>query len=382
MSDTWSGNPRARSVLRGALLVLLLSVSVLQRLGVGSTDFTVTALIAMYLLLAVAVLSSALVVSATRLALYMAALAVALSSLMLNEQRSSFPSFLLLVVVYAPFMFELRRGCIGAADGAWICKKVHPRSRARPARNCSVCWAIRDPRRVAVPLHRPHPSGPPWGWVFNTVIPVGGFIKLNGFFFQAAVGLFVVHGSGLDLGKRLQAPDRAARELCARAIAHLLGHRHIGAADRRLLSARKKNGAAAGALLCMGGAVFALLDEQLNLSYTLSRIGEFDSTRSSGYIRYVAPARLLSELFKSRVLVGVARSRPGHDLPHRARIRVSRSHLGQAVVRVWVAWVCDHHDLVRGSAAPSTPANPIACEPVLGLADHGWPTCCRPNKTS
>ena len=41
--------------------------------------------------------------------------------------------------------------------------------------------------------------------------------------------------------------------------------------------------------------VFWLFGDALNLSFTLGRVGEFNAESSSGYIRYVAPMRLVSE---------------------------------------------------------------------------------------
>ncbi len=51
----------------------------------------------------------------------------------------------------------------------------------------------------------------------------------------------------------------------------------------------------ARAALALGAAalVLWLFGDALNLSFTLSRAGEFDSERSSGYIRYIAPLHLL-----------------------------------------------------------------------------------------
>jgi len=48
-----------------------------------------------------------------------------------------------------------------------------------------------------------------------------------------------------------------------------------------------------------GALIYAVFDDALNLSFTLGRLGEFNSDRSSGYIRYIAPGRLLAELFAS-----------------------------------------------------------------------------------
>ncbi len=53
------------------------------------------------------------------------------------------------------------------------------------------------------------------------------------------------------------------------------------------------------ALLLGAAAAFAFytLGDALNLSFTLDRLGEFDSERSSAYIRYIAPLRLIRDSF-------------------------------------------------------------------------------------
>jgi O-antigen ligase len=51
------------------------------------------------------------------------------------------------------------------------------------------------------------------------------------------------------------------------------------------------------ALGCAASVVLLLLGNVLNLSFTLGRIDEFGSERSSAYIRYIAPLRLVTETF-------------------------------------------------------------------------------------
>jgi hypothetical protein len=60
-----------------------------------------------------------------------------------------------------------------------------------------------------------------------------------------------------------------------------------------------------------GLVVFLLFGDALNLSFTLGRIGEFSSEQSSGYIRYVAPMRLVSELIDSDPLSALFGHGPG-----------------------------------------------------------------------
>ena len=60
-----------------------------------------------------------------------------------------------------------------------------------------------------------------------------------------------------------------------------------------------------------GVLVYVLFGDALNLSFTVSRLGEFNSERSSGYIRYVAPMRLIGELIDSDTWTALLGHGPG-----------------------------------------------------------------------
>jgi hypothetical protein len=45
-----------------------------------------------------------------------------------------------------------------------------------------------------------------------------------------------------------------------------------------------------------GAALFFVLQEPLNLSFTVARLAEFGSVSSSAYIRYIAPGRLIADV--------------------------------------------------------------------------------------
>lgn len=301
MTEAWAENPRARRALRGALLLVLISVTLLQRLGIGSGDFSVSpGLIAIYVLLAVATLGGALLLSASRLALFFGAIAVALASLILNENRASFPSFLLLVTIYVPFVFELRPGSLSASDGDFALRHFSNLSFA--------CAVVGIAQFVAQFLIHGEwlfdyttliPASLRGSGTFNTVIPVGSFYKCNGFFFREPSGFSFFMALGVIAESVTR--RRVARLACY-ALALLLTYSGTGILVLLIGACYplgRKTLLRLGSVVLVGCVLFALLDDTLNLTYTLSRVGEFDSTRSSGYIRYIAPGRLLSELFGS-----------------------------------------------------------------------------------
>jgi len=130
---------------------------------------------------------------------------------------------------------------------------------------------------------------------FNTVIPVGGHFKSNGFFFREPSGFSFLMALALVmecLGRR-----RAPR-VAVFGLALLLTYSGTGLLALligALVPLRRKTLGRLALLAAIGAVAFWLLDDALNLSFTLRRLDEFGSERSSGYIRYIAPGRLLAE---------------------------------------------------------------------------------------
>lgn len=296
--------------LRSAISVALLSTTVLQSVGINFGSYSLNAaLLGMYGCLGVAALSGALVLSRRRLAGYAACITLALASLLVNANfaqvdRSSLSSYLLLVVMYLPFIFTLssERGRPNPWGGSGGCV---PTAR----------WALRHFSDIALfcagagilqffaqfvlhadwlfnfSAHLPPFLRGPEG--YNTVIPVGSWFKSNGFFFREPSGFSFIMALALvaewELGKRWVRIGAFALGLLltysgtgilALLIAMLfpLGWRTL----QRFL------------LLALGGAALLLaFGDALNLSFTLDRIQEFGSERSSAYIRYVAPMRMV-----------------------------------------------------------------------------------------
>jgi hypothetical protein len=293
----------ARKAMRFAMVALLVSTTVLQRIGVGSDNFSVSpALVAIYLVLGVGAVGGNLVISATRVALYLLAIGVALVSALLNEDRSSFPSLLLLVVMYLPFIFFMEPGSLAVRDGDWLMRQF--------LNLMFLCagvgilqffaqfaihgeWLFDYPTLI--------PAGLRGGGVFNPVIPVGSFNKSNGFFFREPSSFSFLMALAV-IGESVTR-KRVFRIACC-ALALLLTYSGTGILVLLIGASYplgRKTLLRLGVIACVGAVIFALFDDALNLSYTVSRFGEFsaDSSRSSGYIRYIAPGRLLGEMFFS-----------------------------------------------------------------------------------
>ncbi len=294
-------NARAQFAMRGAMLMLLVSATLLQRFGVGVGEFSITpALVAIYVVLGVAAVCGALAISTTRLLLYFGLVVVGVASAMCNDQRASFPSLLLLCAMYFPFLFGLKPHTLADDDARWMMDRFLGLT--------FFCALVGSAQFFAqFVIHGEWlfnftaliPQSFRNNGVFNTVIPIGSFYKSNGFFFLEPSGFSLLMGLGLISES---VTERRPLRLASYALALLVTYSGTGILALLIGASYplgRKTLLRLGALACVGGLIYLVFDDALNLSLTLARLGEFNSDRSSGYIRYIAPGRLLRELFTS-----------------------------------------------------------------------------------
>jgi hypothetical protein len=298
---TSTRNDAQRRVLRVATVLLLLSVTVLERFGLTAGAVSISAaMLAIYPFLLTMGLAGQLVLSLERTLLYGSCMAVALSSLISNEQSASFSSFALLAAMYLPFVFVLREGALADDDASWIY--------ARFLDICGICaiagiaqfalqfvvhahWLFDYSSYIPAPLRM--------NGIFNTVIPVGSFNKSNGFFFREPSGFSYLMALGL-IAETVS--HKRPWRVALLGMALLLTYSGTGILALLLASLHPfgvKTVLRLTGVVVVGALVFWLLGDALNLSFTLGRVNEFssDSSQSSGYIRYVAPGRLVGETF-------------------------------------------------------------------------------------
>jgi hypothetical protein len=290
-----AGDRLAPRLFELAFVALVLSTTVLERFGLNFGSYSCNAaLFAMYAFLGVAGVRGALTVSPARLTLYGACMTVALASAMLNERASSLSSVALLAVMYLPFVFVLAPGSdLGPErarrvflDVAFACA-IAGILQFYAQRFVHADWLFDFTPRI--PTFLRGPSG------YNTVIPVAGSFKSNGFFFREPSGASFV--LALALMMEVLGPRRLAR-VAALGLALLLTYSGTGLLALAIglaVPMTGRNLVRVALVLGVGACLFLLLEEPLNLSFTLARLDEFGSERSSAYIRYVAPARLLTE---------------------------------------------------------------------------------------
>jgi hypothetical protein len=299
-SATMAAGMRGRAidgaaVTRAAWVGLLVAVVVLQRFGINFGSYSLNAgLPAVYALLVIAALSGMLVVSPVRLALFAGGCSLALLSVLANDSSTSGSSLLLLLAIYLPFVFVLTPGC--GVDREWV-----RRTFSNLAFACAVMgiaqfyaqfvlhadWLFDFTRFVPEALRGPQG--------FNTAIPVGGLYKSNGFFFREPSGFSFMMALGMMT--ECLSHRRAVRIGCF-GLALLLSYSGTGLLALIigvLLPPSRKTLTRAAIALGLAALVFWLLGDALNLSFTVSRATEFDSDRSSGYIRYIAPLHLVAD---------------------------------------------------------------------------------------
>ncbi len=293
--------PRARALLRSSLVFVLLSATILERFGFSSGAASINlALVAGYAFVAAAAIAGALSLSFERCLLFGLCLSVALTSLLFNESASSPTSLLYIAAMYLPFTLVLKPGSLAADDASWVMQKF-----LDLALFCALAGIAQFAAQAVVHadwLFDFTPYIPPklraLG-TFNTVIPMGSFNKSNGFFFREPSGFSYLMALGViaeGFGQR-----RRGRMACL-GLALLLTYSGTGILALLLGLLHPlgpKTLLRLGTLLVVGAVVFWLLGDALNLSFTLGRVNEFNSTYSSGYMRYVAPFRLVSELIDS-----------------------------------------------------------------------------------
>ena len=301
MTTLQAAAPSGRKLLRIGALSLIVSATLLQRFGVNAGELsTSAAMLGVYVFLLFAGLAGALTLSGERALLFGVCLSVALISLLLNETGSSTSSLLLLAAMYLPFVFVLRPRSLDEADSAWMLARFLDLTLA-----CALIGICQFALQTVIHADwlfdfTPYiPEKLRAAGTFNTVISMGSFNKSNGFFFREPSGFSYL--MALALVAEWTTRKRSYRLSCL-CLALLLTYSGTGILALLLATLHPLGPKTLLRLLVLGvlgGLVFWVLGDALNLSFTLDRVGEFNSTHSSAYMRYVAPLRLVIESIES-----------------------------------------------------------------------------------
>jgi len=286
-------------VARRVLIFAVLSITLFSRFGLRVGGHAVdTSLIALYLLLATLLWRGWARFEPIGFMLYAGGLCLAILSLLVNKTFGIAPasvgSLVLLLVIYLPFAFSMRLPGEPADAWRWTLGMF-----SHVALLCAVAgiaqfyaqFFIREPWLFdfthLLPWHLQGPGG------YNTVIVVGDLHKSNGFFLREPSHFSFL--MALALIAELQLARRPLR-LVAFALALLLTYSGTGLLALGLglmFPLGRRTLVQLLVLSVVGFIAFGLLGDTLNLSFTLNRAQEFGSERSSAYIRYIAPMRVL-----------------------------------------------------------------------------------------
>ena len=294
--------------LKLAFAAALLALTVLDRFGLRVTDsFSLSpTLLALYGLVVAMLLTRSLRVDRRALLLVIAALGVAGLSFVVNDawsdQQFTSPSSLaLLAVLYLPLALTLNpalatalrwrrlmRGFLGVATLCAVAGIVQ--FYAQYAFHASWLFDYREQIPAVI-----RGSG-----IYNTVNPVGALIKSNGFFLREASGFSALMALALLCELSL-----FRRKLCMAlfVLGMLLSYSGSGPlvlAVALLFPLSLKTVLRVAAVVCVGAVFLLLFGDALNLSYTVGRVGEFGSTQSSAYCRFIAPAQLVADQLDSQ----------------------------------------------------------------------------------
>lgn len=298
------------TIVPAAFIFLVLGCTVLQRFGITLGGSSLNAAhFGAYALLAAALFSGRLALNAARLVVFFALLSLAGLSWVVNETwgahgSSSPTSFVLLVLMYLPFIFMVRPAAAAAAAGGgtdidsdWILRVF-----AGVGLFCAIAGITQFLAQFVISapwLFDFTPYLPPLlrsSGGYNTVIPAGGgLFKSNGFLFKepSLFSLAMAFALLVEIGRFRRWLRMGV--LVAALLLTYSGSGLLVLAVGLLFPLRVRTFVRLGAVALVGGLLALALWDALNLGFTLGRLEEFGQPRSSAHMRYVAPIQLIAD---------------------------------------------------------------------------------------
>ena len=285
-------------LLKAAILLSFLALTVFDRFGlrlIESYPIHPT-LIAIYALVVAMVMAGAAELNPRAALAYFAVVTVAALSFLLNAtfgrgEYVSIGSLLLVIVLYAPFVITLRPGAVAPALWRWIVKTyiafalflaVAGIAQFSAQFVFNPAWLFDFTPLIPIPIRGSE--------VWNTVNEAGNWIKSNGFFLREASGL------SFEMAFALLCELSLARRKWVMAILGMAlvltysGSGLLALGVGLLFPLGRRSLAQLMACAVLAVLLFLILGETLNLSYTVDRVDEYKSEKSSAYCRFVQPA--------------------------------------------------------------------------------------------
>jgi hypothetical protein len=306
-------------LLKAAIVFAVLALLILDRFGLRLTaEFSIPpALMAMYGLLAAMLLTGAAELNPRGGLAYLAVVALATLSFLVNASLAPLPhisiaSFLLLVVLYAPFAVALRPGAVSPRLWRWSARMYVALALFVAAAGIAqyfVQFGFQPPWLFDYTPLIPEAIRSSGGW--NVAYSAGGWIKSNGFFLREPSIFSIAMAFALLCELSL---DRRKWVLAVLGLALLLTYSGSGLL---VLVFGLLFPLGAGTLLrvlalaLVGAAVFFVLGDALNLSYTLNRVDELGSAGTSAYCRFIYPGVVALQQIDSSAWTALLGHGPG-----------------------------------------------------------------------
>jgi hypothetical protein len=308
------------AVLALAAGFFLLAITVLDRFGVRvSQAFSLSpSMIALYGLVAAMLWTGALRIAPTMAALCAAALTCVGVSLFININYApwwgvvSISSWSLLVALYLPFMTQMDAQRNTRAMQAWLMQAFLFTITVVAA--CGVVqymaqFVLRAPWLIDFTPMIPEPlraSG-----LANTANVIGRAFKSNGFFMREASGFSFMVALAMVLEWNLRRRIWMLAILAAGQVVSYSGSGLAVLLVAMLVPLGFKTVLRVGVAALVLVVLYMTAGEALQLDYTLGRVGEFGSDRSSAYCRFVLPAQVVWSRFDVEPWVSLLGHGPG-----------------------------------------------------------------------
>jgi len=307
--------PRA---MRVGIVLTMVSLILLTRFGLNIGSYGLNfGVPVIYIMIFVGLAKGRFNLDLPGLILYTLFLAVGAVSLSANlnlghERDGSFASLLLLAALYLPFMFLLRPFELSREAWTWT---------MRAFSNLALFVAFVGIFQFCLQFV----FNPPWLFDFSPLIPkalstdilansaiyTGSAYKSNGFFLREPSAFSFLMAFALICEMAMFKRWARMGVFTVGLMLSYSGTGLLALGFGLMFPFGFKTAVRIGIIAVVGLVLVLLFGDALNLSFTLGRVNEFSSESSSGYIRYVAPMRLIRELIDSDAWTAFVGHGPG-----------------------------------------------------------------------
>jgi len=304
--------------LKVGIVLALLSLIVLTRFGINTGSYGLNfAVPVLYVMIFAGFAKDRIELDLPALLLFTLFMSCAAAALLLNlnlphDGGGSPASLILLAVLYIPFLFVLKPFSMSREAWLWTMRAfIHIATVVAMFGIVQFClqFVWRPPWLFNFSPYIPKFIGV--DVLFNSAIYTGSAYKSNGFFLREPSAFSFLMAFALICEMAIFKRWWRMGLFAAGLMLSYSGTGLLALAFGLLFPFKMKTAARIAIIAVVGVLIYVLFGEALNLQFTVSRLGEFNSERSSGYIRYVAPMRLIGEMIDSDAWTALLGHGPG-----------------------------------------------------------------------